>query len=174
MITTSRNYSFGKAANKLMDIIAETLTDMARYQNESIQRGIDTQTDIKGTKYAKLSTASTLPIRSKRGHGFTLLSTMKMGSIGASGRDFSTSKSLRATKMVPAKQSDLTSKVIMVNEHGIYHNEGFTTASDSMIPGKKVPQREWFGITEEMKKGGKQYEKFVRMTLTKIEKSLKK
>ena len=55
MITTSRNYSFGKVANKLTSIIAETLTDMARYQNESIQRGIDTQTDIKGAKYAKLS-----------------------------------------------------------------------------------------------------------------------
>ena len=155
-----------------MDIIAETLTDMARYQNESIQRGIDTQTDIKGTKYAKLSTASTLPIRSKRGHGFTPLSTMKKGSIGVSGRDFSTSKSLRATKMVPAKQGDLTSKVFMVNEHGIYHNEGFTTGGNSMIPGKKVPKRKWFGITKEMEKGGKQYEKFVRMTLTKIAKSL--
>ena len=155
-----------------MDIIAETLTDMARYQNESIQRGIDTQTDIKGTKYAKLSTASTLPIRSKRGHGFTPLSTMKMGSIGVSGRDFSTSKYLRATKMVPAKQSDLASKVIMVNEHGIYHNEGFTTGGNSMIPGKKVPKRKWFGITKEMEKGGKLYEKFVRMTLTKITKSL--
>ena len=137
---------------------------MARYQNESIQRGIDTQTDIKGAKYAKLKTDSTLRIRNKRGHGFTPLDTMKTGS----------KKKLRNTKMVPAKQSDLTSKVIMVNEHGIYHNEGFTTGGNSMIPGKKVPKREWFGITKEMKKGGKQYEKYVRMTLTKIVRSIKK
>ena len=68
----------------------------------------------------------------------------------------------------------MISKVLMLTEWGVYHNEGFTTASDSMIPGKKVPKREWFGITEEMKKGGKQYEKYVRMTLTKIVGSLKK
>ena len=174
MIKTRRNYSYKKAGNKLVGIIAETLTDMARYQNESIQRGIDTQTDIKGSKFAKLSTESTIPIRNKRGHGFTPLSTMKMGTVGSSGRDFSTSKSLRATKMVPATRSSMASKVIMVNEHGIYHNEGFTTGGKSMIPGKKVPQREWFGITKEMEKGGKQYEKYVRMTLTKITQSLKK
>ena len=149
-----------------MDIIAETLTDRARYQNESIQRGIDTQTDIKGAKFAKLKTDTTLRIRNKRGHGFTPLDTMKTGS----------KKKLRNTKMVPAKQSDLTSKVIMVNEHGIYHNQegGFITGENSMIPNQKVPQREWFGITKEMKKGGKQYEKFVRMTLTKIVKSINK
>ena len=164
MITTSRNYSFEKAANKLVDIIAETLTTMARYQNESIQRGIDTQTDIKGAKYAKLSTTSTLPIRNKRGQGFTPLDTMKTGS----------KKKLRNTKMVPTERSTMTSKVLMLTEYGTYHNEGFTTGSNSMIPGKKVPKREWFGITKEMKKGGKQYEKYVRMTLTKITKSLKK
>lgn len=164
MITTSRNYSFGKAANKLMDIIAETLTDMARYQNESIQRGIDTQTDIKGTKYAKLSTESTLPIRNKRGQGFTPLDRMKG----------ERQKKLRNTKMVPAERSTMTSKVLMLTEWGVYHNEGFTTGGNSMIPGKKVPKREWFGITKEMEKGGKQYEKYVRMTLTKIVKSINK
>ena len=99
---------------------------------------------------------------------------MKMGTVGSSGRDFSTSKSLRATKMVPATRSSMASKVIMVNKHGIYHNEGFTTGGKSMIPGKKVPKREWIGITKEMEKGGKQYEKYVRMTLTKITQSLKK
>ncbi|MAH48519.1 hypothetical protein CMI37_22020 [Candidatus Pacearchaeota archaeon] len=174
MIKTRRNYSFKKAGNKLVGIIAETLTAMARYQNESIQRGIDTQTDIKGSKFAKLSTASTLPIRNRRGHGFTPLSTMKMGTVGASGRDFSTSKSLRATKMVPATRSSMESKVIMINEHGIYHNEGFTTGGKSMIPGKKVPKREWFGITKEMEKGGKQYETFVSTTLINITQSIKK
>ena len=61
----------------------------------------------------------------------------------------------------------------MVNEHGVYHNEGFTTASNSMIPNKKVPKREWFGITKEMKKDGSQYKIFVKMTLTKITLSIK-
>ena len=170
---TRRNYSFGKAASAISGIIAETLTDMARYQNESIQRGIDTQTDINGSKFKKLKTKSTLTIRNRRGHGFTPLSTMKRGTVGASGRDFSSSKSLRATKMVPAKREKLVSAVLMLNEHGVYHNQegGFT--SGGMIKGKPVPQREWFGISKEMKKGGQQYEKFVKMTLTKIKGSLR-
>ena len=172
MIKSKRNYSFKKAKSLIANIIAESLTDMARYQNESIQRGIDTQTNIKGTQFKKLKN-STLKIRNKRGHGFTPLATMKTGTIGASGRDFSSSKSLRATKIIPAKPSNLVSKVLMVNEHGVYHNEGFTTASNSMILNKKVPKREWFGITKEMKKDGSQYKIFVKMTLTKITLSIK-
>ena len=51
---SKRNYSFKKAKNLITGIIKVTLDDMARYQNESIQRGIDTQTDINGAKFAKL------------------------------------------------------------------------------------------------------------------------
>ena len=162
MIKSRRNYSFKKAGNQIQKTIADMLTDMARYQNESIQRGIDTQTDIKGAKFAKLSTDSTLPIRNRRGHGFTPLDTMK----GAR------QKKLRNTKITPAKPGSLVSQVLMLTEHGVYHNEGFTTAANSMIPGKKVPKREWFGITKEMKKNGAQYKKFVEMALFKLAHSL--
>ena len=61
---SKRNYSFKKAKNLITGIIKVTLDDMARYQNESIQRGIDTQTDINGAKFAKLK-KSTLQIRNK-------------------------------------------------------------------------------------------------------------
>ena len=64
MIKSKRNYSFKKAKSLIANIIAESLTDMARYQNESIQRGIDTQTNIKGTQFKKLKN-STLKIRNK-------------------------------------------------------------------------------------------------------------
>ena len=164
MIKTRRNYSYKKAGNKLMDIIAETLTDMARYQNESIQRGIDTQTDIKGAKFAKLSTESTLPIRNKRGQGFTPLDRMKG----------ERQKKLRNTKMVPAKRSKLVSQVLMLTEYGVYHNEGFTTGGNSMIPGKKVPKREWFGVSKEMEPGGSQYDKYVEVAVFKLGQALKK
>ena len=168
---SKRNYSFKKASSAISDIIAKILTDMARYQNESIQRGIDTQTDINGKKYDKLK-ESTLTIRNRRGHGFTPLSTMKKGAIGSSGRDFSSSKSLRATKMIPAEREKLVSAVLMLNKHGTYHNQDGGFISGGMIKGKPVPQREWFGISKEMEKGGQQYNKFIRMTLTKIKKSL--
>ena len=166
MIKTSRNYSFKKAGDKLVGIIAETLTDMADYQNESIQRGIDTQTDIKGSKFAKLSEESTLPIRNKRRQGFTPLDRMK----GAR------QKKLRNTKMVPAKRSTLVSQVLMLTKHGVYHNQvdGFITGKNSMIPGKKVPQREWFGVSKEMEPGGSQYKKYVEVAMFKLGRALKK
>ena len=164
MIKSRRNYSFDKAAKKIRLIIADTLNDMARYQNESIQRGIDTQTDIKGAKFAKLSTESTLPIRNRRGQGFTPLDRMK----GAR------QKKLRNTKIDRATVSKLVSRVVMMERHGIFHNEGFTTGSNSMIPNKKVPKREWFGITKEMQKNGSQYKKFVEMIAFKLARSLQK
>ena len=164
MIKSKRNYSFDKAAKKFREIVSDTLSDMARYQNESIQRGIDTQTDIKGAKFAKLSTESTLPIRNRRGQGFTPLDRMK----GVR------QKKLRNTKIDFANPSSLISRVGMLTDYGVYHNEGFTTASNSMIPNKKVPKREWFGITKDMQKNGSQYKKFVEMTLFKLARSLQK
>ena len=162
MIKSRRNYSFSKAANFITGTIAETLTDMARYQNESIQRGIDTQTDIKGAKYAKLK-PSTIEIRNRRGHGFTPLDRMKG----------ERQKKLRNTKIIPAKPSNLTSQILMLTKYGVYHNEGFD-AKGWMKKPKKVPKREWFGITKEMQRGGSQYEKYVRMTLAKIVSSVNK
>ena len=164
MIKSKRNYNYDKAAKKIRLIIADTLNDMARYQNESIQRGIDTQTDIKGAKFAKLSTESTLPIRNRRGQGFTPLDRMK----GAR------QKKLRNTKIDRATVSKLVSRVVMMERHGIFHNEGFTTGSNSMIPNKKVPKREWFGITKEMQKNGSQYKKFIEMTVFKLSRSIQK
>ena len=164
MIKSNRNYSFKKAGDMIRGAVAEMLTDMARYQAEAIQRGISDQIDIKGKKFTPLSEASTLPIRNKRGQGFLPLDRMK----GAR------QKKLRNIKMIPAKPSGLVSQVQMMAEHGVYHNEGFTTSSSSMIPGKKVPKREWFGITKDMKKNGKQYQKFVQMTLFKLARSLTK
>jgi hypothetical protein len=83
-------------------------------------------------------------------------------------------KKLRNTKIDFANPSKMVSRVVMVTDYGVYHNEGFTTASNSMIPNKKVPKREWFGITKDMQKNGSQYKKFVEMTLFKLSQSLKK
>ena len=162
---SKRNFSFIKASALINGIIANSLTTMARYQNESIQRGIDTKTDIKGKPFERLSKDSTLPIRNQRGHGFTPLDTMQK-----------TRKSLRITKITTAKPTNLIAKINMVNKHGIYHNQkgGFTTGKTSMIPGKDVPQRNWFGISKEMKPNGAKYKNYVRLALREIVRSLKK
>ena len=160
---TKRNFSFKKSAALINGIIANSLTTMARYQTEAIERGIDRKTDINDKPFEKLSTDSTLPIRNQRGHGVTPLDTMRK-----------TRKSLRAIQMIPAKPSNLVSKIKMLNKHGVYHNEGFTTGAKSMIPGKDVPQRNWFGISKEMKPNGAKYKNYVRLALREIVRSLKK
>ena len=160
---SKRNFSFKKSAALISGIIADSLTTMARYQNESIERGIDRKTDINDKPFEKLSTDSTLPIRNQRGHGFTPLDTMRK-----------TRKSLRATQMIPAKPANLVAKIKMLNKHGVYHNEGFTTGAKSMIPGKAVPQRNWFGISKEMKPNGAKYKNYVRIALREVVRSLKK
>lgn len=76
-IKASKNFSFKKASGLLLGIVADTLNDMIKYQNSAIQDGIKTSTDINGDSFEKLSEDSTLPIRVKRGHGFTPLFTMK-------------------------------------------------------------------------------------------------
>ena len=161
MIKSKRNYSFKKATKLITNIIADTLSQMAVYQNESIQRGLSSSVDINGKSFEKLK-QSTLDIRNKRGQGFTPLDRMKG----------ERQKKLRNTKVIPAKPSKLVSQVKMQTDYGVYHNEGFKTGSNSMIPDKKVPKREWFGITKDMRKNGAQYEKYVRMSLRRIVKSV--
>lgn len=161
---TKRNYSFKKAASAINGIIAETLTDMVRYQNEAIQAGIDNSRDIEGKAFTKLSDKSTLPIRNRRKQGFTPLDTMKLGR----------KKKLRGLKNIPATKNNLVAKLIMTADYGVYHNEGFTTSSNSMIPGKKVPARNWFGITKDMRAGGRRHKNYTKMTLMKIGQAIKK
>tara|TARA_R100000656_G_scaffold79181_1_gene58193 strand:- start:1060 stop:1557 length:498 start_codon:yes stop_codon:yes gene_type:complete len=156
-----RNYSFKKAVNLLGKIVANSLNTMAEYQNEAIQRGIDTATDINDKKFKRLSTDSTMPIRNRRKQGFTPLDTARATTV----------KSLRSTRLIKAKASKLVSKIRMINEHGVYHNEGFVTGSNSMIPGKRVDKREWFGITKDMRPSGAKYKNYVKMALREIARS---
>ena len=76
-MNTKRNFSFKKSAALINGIIANSLTTMARYQTEAIERGIDRKTDIIDKPFKRLRKDSTLPIRNRRGHGFTPLDTMQ-------------------------------------------------------------------------------------------------
>ena len=161
---TRRNYSFAKASRLINKIIAENLNMMANYQNEAIQAGIYNKRDINGKSYVPLSEDSTLPIRNARKQGFTPLDRMK----GAR------QKKLRNTKILRATQNKLVSKIKMMTAYGVFHNQGFTTSPKSMIPSQKVPARNWFGISTEMRPKGRKYKVFVRMAMMKIKQSLRK
>ena len=164
MIKSRRNYSPGKVALNIDKLIAEMLTDMAKWQNESIQSGIDNKRDIEGKPFTALSKDSTLPIRNRRKQGFTPLDRMKG----------QRQKKLRNTRVYPATQKKHIAIVEMQTSYGVYHNEGFTTGPKSMIPGKKVPARNWFGISKEVRPGGRKYKVFVKTVLMDIGQAMKK
>ena len=161
---TKRNYSFKKAASAINGIIAETLTDMVRYQNEAIQAGIDNSRDIEGKAFKKLSDKSTLPIRNRHKQGFTPLDTMKLGR----------KKKLRGLKNIPATKNNLVAKLIMTADYGVYHNEGFDAKGWFKNNPKKVPARNWFGITKDMRADGRRHKNFVKMSMMKMLQSLRK
>ena len=164
-MNTRRNYSFKKAANLITGIIPSSLSDMAVYQNEAIQAGIRNKRDIDGKAFVALK-QSTMEIRNKRGQGFTPLDRMKG----------ERQKKLRNTKVHKATKRKLVSKVEMLTSYGVYHNQegGFKIENRFMKKEKQVPQRKWFGITKDMKKGGRRYENYIRMALRKIDLSFKK
>ena len=161
---TRRNYSFAKASRLINKIVAENLNLMAVWQNEAIQAGIRDKKDIDGNSFTPLSTESTLPIRNARKQGFTPLDRMK----GAR------QKKLRNTRVFKATQKNLSSKVKMMTDYGVYHNQGFTTSPKSMIPSQKVPARNWFGMSKEMRPKGRKYKVFIKTAMMNIKKSLRK
>ena len=164
MIKSRRNYSPGKVALNIDKLIAEMLTDMAKWQNESIQSGIDNKRDIEGKPFTALSKDSTLPIRNRRKQGFTPLDTGKTGR----------KKKLRNTRVYPATQKKHIAIVKMLTSYGVYHNEGFTAKGWFKKHPKKVPARNWFGISKEMRLGGRKHKIFVNLTLTKIGQVIRK
>ncbi|QDP46272.1 MAG: hypothetical protein Unbinned3556contig1001_43 [Prokaryotic dsDNA virus sp.] len=163
MVKVKKNFSFKRAAFFINKNIADSLNLMAVFQNEAIQRGIANKTDINGKRFEPLK-ESTLEIRNKRKQGFTPLDRMKG----------ERAKKLRNTKIEKATQSKLISKVKMMTDYGVFHNEGFDVQNNFMKNKKSVPARRWFGISKEMRSGGNQHKKFIRMALFKIQRSLSK
>ena len=164
MIKSRRNYSPGKAARNVDNLIAKMLTDMAKWQNEAIQSGIDNKRDIEGKPFTALSKDSTLPIRNRRKQGFTPLDTGKTGR----------KKKLRNTRVYPATQKKHIAIVEMQTSYGVYHNEGFTAKGWFKKHPKKVPARNWFGISKEVRPGGRKYKVFVKTVLMDIGQAMKK
>jgi phage gpG-like protein len=150
-VKTKKNYSFGALQKKLSGIVITTLNSLANNLNADIQKGIETGRDINGKAFTSFK-ESTVKIRNMRGDGQVIL-FRKGGNKGK----------LRKTKITRPTSSKLSFEINMVGKnkgvtYGALHNEGFKTASKSMIPNKQVPAREWFGITKDFQEKGKQYQ----------------
>ena len=155
-----RNYDPKKLAAKMDTIWIDAFKPMIRELNIQIQSSIRTSTDIDGKKFKRLK-KSTTDIRKQRGQPEQppLKITEKM----------------RGTKIIQATKTKPSFEIVMTGKnkgvyYGVLHNEGFTTGG--MIPGKKVPARNWFGIPKEYKKGGRKYEEARRQVRDNIRRAL--
>jgi len=158
--SVKRNYSPKKLAAKMGSVWMDAFKPMIRELNREIQDGIETSTDIDGKKFKKLK-KSTTDIRELRGQP-------KQPPLKITGKMRGT-KIIQATKAKPSFEIEMTGQRRNVY-YGSLHNEGFTTGG--MIPGKKVPARNWFGIPKEYKKGGKRYEEASRQMRFRLRRSL--
>ena len=157
------NFSYKKLALKMPDIMEKQINILGNFVNKAIQDGIDSGVDIKGRPFKSLSTRSTTQLRS----GSTPLKSRGI---------------LRKTKKTPATGANPVFKIEMVGksqatlpmlkgkkvkrskagqQYGAFHNQkgGYTTSPSSAIPNRKVPQRQWFGISKSVLPGGKDYKK---------------
>ena len=173
VVDVKSTYSFSKLEKKLNGIAIEALNTLANGLNADIQKNIDDSRDVDGKSFDRME-ESTLNIRKMRGDGTKVLARPSSNKYKGVKKG-----KLRQTRIKRPTPSNLSFEIAMVGKwrgttYGVLHNEGFTTASDSMIPGKKVPARKWFGITKDFRENGQAYINTMRLATTRIETAMKK
>ena len=147
-------FSYKKLSAKVATIIVSGVNQLGLQVNKSIGENLASGKDINNKAFDSLSTDSTIPIRERRGQGSKpLVISGKLEQI----------KIKKATTSKPVFEIELTGKGRKGYIYGALHNQkgGYKTADDSAIPGKKVPQRNWFGVPKSCKPGGTEWKKMV-------------
>lgn len=152
-------FNLKKLANNLDDIVVDGLNLQARYLNDSIQNGIDVGEDIFGRKFKPLS-GMRKKARSLKNQGAKILD--------ATGNMRKT-KLIRATKNNPRSGVKMDGKNKKGQYYGALHNQGGVNEL-----GHALPKRKWFGITLEMRPGGKLLEKTYKMMRMNIRRKWRK
>lgn len=173
IVDIKSNYSFSKLEKKINSIAIEALNTLGNGLNADIQKNIDNSRDIDGKSFARMR-ESTVNIRKKRGDGMKVLARNESNKYKGVKKG-----KLRQTRIKRPTPGDLSFEIAMVGKwrgttYGVLHNEGFTTAGDSMIPGKSVPARKWFGITKDFREKGQAYKNTIKLANTRIKSALKK
>ena len=148
-----KTFSFNKLSRKLAKNIATGINELGKQVNIEIGKNLAQGKDLTGKKSHKLlSPDSTIPIRQRKGQGSKpLVISGKMEE----------RKIKQATPSNPVFTIEMTGKGRKGYIYGSLHQTGYTTSEKSAIPGKKVPARKWFGVSESCKPGGSAWKKSV-------------
>ena len=173
VVDVKSTYSLSKLEKKLNGIALEALNTLANGLNADIQKNIDDSRDIDGKSFASMRD-STVKIRERRGDGTKVLHRNPSNTYKGANKGI-----LRNTHIERPTPSNLSFEIQMTGKwkgttYGVLHNEGFTTSSKSMIPGKRVPARKWFGITKDFREKGQAYINTMRLANTRIQTAFRK
>jgi len=173
VVDVKSTYSFSKLEKKLNGIAIEALNTLMNGLNADIQKNIVDSRDIDGKSFTSMR-KSTVNIRKMRGDGTKVLHRNPSNSYKGVKKG-----KLRQTRIKRPTPSNLSFEIAMVGKwrgttYGVLHNEGFTTSSKSMIPGKKVPARKWFGITKDFREKGQAYINTMKLANTRIKTAMSK
>ena len=173
VVDVKSTYSFSKLEKKLNGIAIEALNTLANGLNADIQKNIDNSRDVDGKSFTSMR-ESTVNIRKRRGDGTKVLHRNPSNTYKGANKGI-----LRNTHIERPTPSNLSFEIQMTGKwkgttYGVLHNEGFTTSSKSMIPGKRVPARKWFGITKDFREKGQAYINTMKLANTRIKTAMKK
>ncbi len=145
-----------------------------QYGNEvvrSIENSLKTSTDVNGSRFKSGGDFTHDSVQDGKAHKRPLVRSGRLansvrklpataGKLTFIVSSFVKSKA-RWNVKVDKTYSSGTRKVKGVN-YGAMLNEGFKTSDDSLIPGKNVKQRKWFGVSRDLLVGGSKYKVLVR------------
>ena len=146
--------SFGTIAKNLQRLSMQNINTIGNHINRKIQEGLEQGKDVDDNNFKPLKPSSRAAIANK---------TLYYKKYSGSGtKPLMWSENLRKTKKIPATLNKQRF-IIEMNagrgyQYGALHNQkgGYITAAKSAVPGKKVPQRKWFGVPKDMRTGGKE------------------
>ena len=175
-----KNFDFNKI--KIDQMSSAWLNILANHINVSIQEGLDKSVDLDGKPFAPVSEFTKSSIQDGKPHKKPLVrsgrmsETRKLPSTPTKLTFIIKGGILKSKKrwniVVDGKKSSGTRETNKIN-YGALHNKGYTTDDNSMIPNKKVEEREWFGIPDSFDVGGKDWNIMVTKFMSYMHKYVK-
>ena len=162
-----KNFSFEKLMKS--KALVEWLNLYGNAINKNIQDGLKNATDIYGRRFESGGEFTHGSIQDGHAHKRPLVRSGRMSQtrkLPAKGKKLSfvikggvNKSKARWNLEVNGKKSSGTRGKGGVN-YGALHNTGYKTGKKSLIPGKTVPRREWFGIAPTFLVGGAEWKRF--------------
>ena len=176
----TRNFDFDKLI--ISNAFSLWLNQFGNAINNSIEKGLKTATDIHGQRFKSGSNFTHNSVQDGHAHKRPLVrsgrmsETRKLPSTPTKLTFIIKGGILKSKKrwniVVDGKKSSGTRETNKIN-YGALHNKGYTTDDNSMIPNKKVEEREWFGIPDSFDVGGKDWNIMVTKFMSYMHKYVK-